>query len=80
LSAFLVQVDDTIQYLDIILPQSVKDRSAQAFDVARDAARQAPDTARTVVGHVQEQGVYNTATNYYTKFQSIAESYGTQAW
>jgi hypothetical protein len=74
------KVDDTVQYLDIVLPQSVKDRSSQAFDVARDAARQAPDAARTVVGQVQEQGVYNTATNYYTKFQPIAEAYGSQAW
>ncbi|CAM6091987.1 unnamed protein product [Calypogeia fissa] len=73
------KVDDTIQYLDIIIPQGVKDRSVKAFDVARDAARQAPEAARTVVGQVQEQGVSNTASNYYTKFQPIAESYGHQA-
>lgn len=74
------KVDEGIQYLDIMLPQTVKDRSSQAFDAARDAAKQASDAARPVVGQVQEQGVYNTASDYYTKFQPIAESYGTQAW
>jgi len=74
------KVDEGIQYLDIMVPQTVKDRSFQAFDVARDAAKQAPDAARMVVGQVQEQGVYSTATNYYTMFQPIAESYGSQAW
>ena len=49
----IVQVDEIMQYVDSMLPKFVKDKSYQAFDVAK----QAPDAARAVVADVQSQGV-----------------------
>jgi hypothetical protein len=71
-----VQVDDTLTYVDGVLPKYVKDKSYQALDVAK----QAPDAARSVVADVQSRGVYSTASSYYERYEPVAEQLTFDAW
>jgi hypothetical protein len=70
------KVDDTLTYVDGVLPKYVKDKSYQALDVAK----QAPDAARSVVADVQSRGVYSTASSYYERYEPVAEQLTFDAW
>lgn len=70
------QVDETLTYVDGVVPKYVKDKSYQALDVAK----QAPDAARGIVADVQSRGVYSTASSYYEKYEPVAEQLTYEAW
>ncbi|BBN19620.1 hypothetical protein MPTK1_8g12140 [Marchantia polymorpha subsp. ruderalis] len=67
------RVDDTVHLLDAILPQSVKEKSYQATDAAKNVVG-------SIVNDVQENGVYNTARTYIAHCEPTAQAYGSQAW
>ncbi|KAL2607798.1 hypothetical protein R1flu_026371 [Riccia fluitans] len=67
------RVDDTFHLLDAILPQTVKEKSQQATDVAKNVVT-------SVVSDVQEKGVYSTARTYISQVEPVAQAYGSQAW
>jgi hypothetical protein len=71
-----LQVDETLTLVDGVLPKVVKEKSYQAYDVAK----QAPDAARAVVAEVQNQGLYETAAIYYQKYEPAAEQLTYIAW
>ncbi|CAK9199027.1 unnamed protein product [Sphagnum troendelagicum] len=70
------KVDETLILVDGVLPKVVKEKSYQAYDVAK----QAPDAARAVVAEVQNQGLYETAATYYQKYEPAAEQLTYIAW
>ena len=73
---FLVQVDETLNYVDGVVPNYVKEKSYQALDVAK----QAPDAAKSIVADVQSRGVYSTASSYYERYEPMAEQLTFEAW
>jgi len=70
------KVDETLAYVDSILPKYVKEKSYQALDVAK----QAPDAARGLVADVQSRGVYSTASSYNERYEPVAEQLTYEAW
>jgi hypothetical protein len=70
------KVDETISYVDGVVPKYVKDKSYQALDVAK----QAPDAARGLVSDVQSRGVYSTASSLYERYEPVAEQLTFEAW
>jgi iron uptake system EfeUOB component EfeO/EfeM len=70
------KVDETLAYVDGVMPQYVKETSYKALDVAK----QAPDAARAVVADVQSQGLYETASSYYERYEPVAEQFTYAAW
>lgn len=71
-----VQVDETLNYVDGVVPKYMKEKSYQALDVAK----QAPDAARGLVADVQSRGVYSTASSYYERYEPVAEQLTYEAW
>ncbi|EFJ10055.1 hypothetical protein SELMODRAFT_447462 [Selaginella moellendorffii] len=70
------KVDEIVTALKNSLPQFVKERSQQAYDIVT----QAPEAARSVVGDVQKRGVYESARDYYNKYEPVAEEWSYSAW
>uniref|UniRef100_A0A0C9S950 TSA: Wollemia nobilis Ref_Wollemi_Transcript_9427_1254 transcribed RNA sequence n=1 Tax=Wollemia nobilis TaxID=56998 RepID=A0A0C9S950_9CONI len=85
------KVDETICKVDGTLPPTVKQRTCQMFDMAK----QAPDVARSVVNEVQRTGVIETASEkarvlyekceptakeLYSKYEPVAEEWALFAW
>jgi hypothetical protein len=70
------KVDETLALLNEMLPPLLKEKSSQAYDVAK----QAPDAARAVVADVQNQGLYETAASYYQRYEPAAEQLTYSAW
>lgn len=71
-----VQVDETLNYVDGVVPNYMKEKSYQALDVAK----QAPDAARGLVADVQSRGVCSTASSYYERYEPVAEQLTFEAW
>lgn len=76
LQYFDSKVDETLNYVDGVVPKYVKEKSYQALDVAK----QAPDAARGFVADVQSRGVYSTASSYYERYEPVAEQLTYEAW
>lgn len=67
------KVDDTIDKVDEYVPPTVKQRTCEVYDMAK----QAPDVARSAISEIQRSGIIETATetarSLYTKYEPTAK-------
>lgn len=70
------KVDSAVGALEGAVPQSIKDKSHQAYGVAR----QVPDAAKAVVSDLQTNGFVGTAKSYYATYEPVAEEWTYAAW
>lgn len=70
------KVDETLALVDGVVPQFLKEKSYQAYDLAR----QLSDMARAIIADVQKQGVTETASTYYQTYEPVAEQLTYHAW
>lgn len=70
------KVDDAMGVIDGVVPQSVKEKSSQAYGVAR----QAPEAVKSVVSDLQSNGLVGTAKSYYATYEPVAEEWTSAVW
>ncbi|KAJ7563287.1 hypothetical protein O6H91_03G104700 [Diphasiastrum complanatum] len=65
------KVSDSLVLLDSSVPQTVKEKTNQAYDFVK----QAPDAAMSVVADVQKNGLYESVRTYYVKYEPMADEW-----
>lgn len=85
------KVDDTIGKVDEYVPPTVKQRTCDVYDIAK----QAPSVARSVISEVQKSGIFESASettrslyskyepttkDLYTKYESVAQKWALFAY
>eukprot|EP00897_Mesotaenium_endlicherianum_P007857 jgi/Mesen1/709/ME000109S_10929 len=70
------KVDAILKFITSHTPGYVKDKSAQAYDLAKAA----PENAKAVYGQVQEKGVVGVSKAYYSKYEPVVQDYAYSTW
>ncbi|KAJ7522394.1 hypothetical protein O6H91_18G009000 [Diphasiastrum complanatum] len=65
------KVSESLVLLDSSVPQTVKVKTAQAYELAK----QAPDAAKSVVSDVQKNGLYGSVKTYYVKYEPVTDEW-----
>ena len=69
-------MDDAVGAIDGVVPQSIKDKSFQAYGIAK----QVPEAVKSVVLDLQKNGLVETAKSYYATYEPVAEELTFTAW
>lgn len=70
------KVDGAVGALEGMVPHAVKEKSCQAYGVAK----QVPEAVKSVITDLQTNGLVETAKTYYATYEPVAEEWTYATW